>query len=107
MYYTLTIYDVEFQVSLHKAEYALSKELAILLYDNKKEYLTTLTVALDKNFELDDDMQFIDINNNPWAPEFIRENNLGKPVGISVQSGFVSYPLYRFNLNKLEELPDE
>lgn len=52
---------------------------------------------------------FVDVNNHADAEELIRENGLGEPYmrfsePVAVKSGFVEYPLYRFNTEKLKEL---
>lgn len=54
---------------------------------------------------------FIDVNNYPELPSFIEENGLGEPYTrfgspVTMQSGFVEYPLYRFNENSLKEFDE-
>lgn len=42
----------------------------------------------------------VDTNNDPWAVDFIRENNLAKPIGSNATSGYCSYPIYEFDTSK-------
>ena len=53
-------------------------------------------------------VQAVDINTCPWAEEFIKTNKLGIPCGVTITSGYCEYPLYIFDLDKLEggELDD-
>lgn len=46
----------------------------------------------------------VDINNCPWAPEFIKEYELGTNTGLVKQSGYVVYPIWAFDLEKIKEL---
>ncbi len=87
--------------------YSYGNNLAIELFSlneewNCEEPFATLTVNLDYN-GLKENEAFIDINNCPWAKDFISENKLGKFTGIEWPSGYCIYPLYRFDLNKLKE----
>ena len=52
---------------------------------------------------------FIDVNNYPTLPQFIKENNLGEPytrfgAPVTAQSGWVEYPLYRFSENAIRNM---
>lgn len=76
--------------------------LAIEIYCDD-DYFTTLTVNLPEERKLSDGEAFVDINNNPWALDFIAENKLGENTGSVGFSGMCMYPLVRFNLQKLAE----
>ena len=45
----------------------------------------------------------IDTNNNPWAEKFLTDNKLATPTNMEVQSGWCTYPIYRFNLKEVEK----
>lgn len=49
----------------------------------------------------------IDTNNCEFAPDFIKENDLGEPTGQVLRSGFCTYPVYKMNMEKLEALSKE
>lgn len=90
------IYDVQAK----RARY-YNNNLAIELYADWEPF-ARLTVNLVN--DLDEDCAYVDTNNCPWAEHFIVTNNLGYPVGTARRSGYCVYPLYRFNLDKLEEM---
>lgn len=84
--------------------------LAIQLIDeNDGSPVSTLTVNLGDglNEVYGEGYAFVDTNNNPTGEQFIKDNKLGTPVGQTQCSGFCEYPLYCFDLNKLEEAKDE
>lgn len=74
-------------------------------YDGVMEPYGDLTVNIDA--PCPDYSGYLDTNNNPDLERFVVENNLGEFTGFSGQSGFCSYPLYSFNVERLRELcPD-
>ena len=48
----------------------------------------------------------VDINNCPWAPEFIKKYELGTNTGLVKQSGFVVYPIWAFDLERIKKLSE-
>lgn len=46
---------------------------------------------------------YVDINNMPELEEFIEKHELGEFTGLMGKSGFCTYPLYLFNVDKLRE----
>lgn len=50
---------------------------------------------------------YLDTNNLPAIEKFVRENDLGEPTGVVGFSGYCTYPLYKFNADKLRELCPE
>ena len=50
---------------------------------------------------------YIDVNNMPEAEEFLVKNGIAEFTGMTKGSGLCTYPLYRFNPERLRELcPD-
>ena len=41
---------------------------------------------------------YLDVNNCPWAEEFVAEYGLGEPTGDVCASGLCVYPLYKFDV---------
>lgn len=87
--------------------YQNNDNLAIELYCWDEEYggttnFATLTVNLQA--KLPPNLAFVDTNNVKEAEDFIKEYGLGTPTGMYGKSGFCSYPLYEFNLDKIKEL---
>ena len=85
-----------------------SGKLSVTLVDwlgGEPEYWADLTVNL--GCRMDKDCAFINVNHLggnilPW----IEKNGLGAPTGRTKRSGFVTYPEYRFNPERLQELDD-
>lgn len=102
MFYELDLFGEHFKFKLIKNTYAANNTLAVQVISDQGEYLTTLTVNMPKDYDLPEHMQFIDVNNNPWALEFLEANQIAMPVGFSAYSGFCMYPLYQFDLDKLD-----
>lgn len=102
--YKLKAYGKCFELTAVKHSYCVDDSLAIELVDNKNhECFAMLTVNLSESLycKLPEDVQAVDVNNCPWAEKFIEENKLGKPLGITIRSGYCDYPLYKFDLSKL------
>lgn len=74
--------------------YANNDNLAIVLWNDTEGPIATLTVNLDY---LMPGYAYVDINNCPWAEEFIKEYALGEPTGRFRESGYCTYPLYKFH----------
>ena len=74
--------------------------LAILLTDARDgDAIAKITTNL---FDLPDDLAFLDTNNCPWAEDFVEKYGIAENTGKTAKSGFCTYPLYRFNLSKME-----
>lgn len=91
-------------IILRSEKYMFNDTLAVIVYTKDEEVLTVLTKCLP-DFDLfdSDDLAFVDVNNNPWAPAFLKDNDIAQPLGIFCRSGLVEYPLYRFNKDKLNK----
>lgn len=100
--YKVNCFGTEYEVYLKKNSYADNGTLAIEV----KEFPTGMPFAIltvnieDRDFYIDDDVQndiaFVDTNNNPWAIELIEKYNLADNMHILAQSGFCMYPAYKF-----------
>ena len=61
-----------------------------------------LTVNLD--MQLGKGLAFIDVNNaDKRLLRFLEKQGFITPTGVTMPSGYVVYPLYRLNLDKIEE----
>lgn len=100
----IRIYNKNYSVFPVKSKYLNNKTLAVLLKDHNGYPFATLTVNIE-GFDIvaSDTRAFVDVNNCPWAEEFIKDNNLGIPTGYTAVSGYCEYPLYEFNLDLLYE----
>ena len=98
--YELEFYGETYNLEAKTANYSNNDSLEVMLETDEGEPFTILTVNLCDGVA-NKEYQYVDTNNNPWAEEFIKKNNLGWPTGIIGFSGFCQYPLYRFNLEAL------
>ena len=66
---------------------------------------SVITVNLMDAEHQDETHAYVDINNCPWAEEFLLDNNIARKTEVTRKSGFCTYPLYEFDLDSkwLEE----
>ena len=110
--FILNAYEQTYILYGVRRHYTYDNSLAIELVDSKDEQsFAILTVNLSDALEevmegipLPHNVQAVDVNNCPWAEDFIKDNNLGKPLGVYITSGFCTYPLYIFDLDKLVDI---
>lgn len=88
-------------VSIETNKYMFGDNLAIRLITDFGEPFATLSVNLPE-WTLPNNIAFVDTNNCPWAEKFISDNKLGRPTGMTGTSGYCTYPLYRFDMEKLK-----
>lgn len=101
----LKLYNKTYDVTPFKSTYLNNKTLAVLLEDSDGYPFATLTVNIEaSNTMANHEYAFVDTNNCPWAEEFIKESNLGTPVGFTGFSGFCEYPLYKFNTELMKDV---
>lgn len=91
-------------VTIETANYANNGNLAIQLWCEDGPY-ATLTVNL--NHKCKSNCAFVDINNCPWAEEFIAQYGLGVPTGNMQASGWCIYPEYEFDLDEVNKYVEE
>ena len=95
-------YDVDIFVS----RYCDNGNLAIQLISPTEGPFATITVNLSAG-QLPEDCAFVDTNNCPWAPDFIAEHGLGRCTCMIGASGYCTYPMYEFDVDKLDNLNRE
>lgn len=100
----MTTYKVNnTEVVAERSTYTYGNKLAVILTTVNGEPYATITVNLPDSYRLEDkNCAFVDTNNCPWAERFICENDLGEFTGWYGFSGFCSYPMYRFNTDKIQ-----
>lgn len=98
-------FDDDYEVYPVICKYKTNNRLAILLMLTEDEWFCDLTVNInsEQSDKKNKALAFVDTNNNPWAEQFIKTNELGKPTGFFGFSGFCTYPEYEFDLKKLNK----
>ena len=95
-----------YQVLIELNKYVNNNCLAIQLKD-AQTYEPIAKITVNLNYYLEDNEAYIDINNYPWAADFIEENKLGENLHEDGVSGYCRYPKYRFDLHKITALSKE
>lgn len=96
-----TLYGTE-RITLSVTSYTDNGNLAIVAETEDGEPWGALTINLGST--LPNDCAYLNVNSNPFVTDFIIRNEIGKDTGKVEKSGFVTYPLFKFNMNRLEEL---
>lgn len=94
-----------------RATYADDGALAVIAtcdgdVDIKEDY-AVVTVNLPQSASLPEDCQFADVNNVPTLIERMEEVGLLEMTGDVARSGYVTYPLARFAIDAIPEVPAE
>lgn len=102
---TLKAWGKEIPVTLSISQYQ-NGATAIVVTDHSEGYpqpYSKLTVNIPSVHITDGDLAFVDVNNCPWAEEFITDLEIAFPTGITHRSGYVDYPLYMFSLKEIQK----
>lgn len=89
-----------------KTKYMDNNRLAILAYDNQEEsggMFTVVTTNLEDGLTLEDNMAYIDVNNSFQLGEMLQDKF--EVIG-ETGSGFVVYPLVKFDEDFLDSLEE-
>ena len=102
---TLNAYGSNHNITLATDRYVNNNNLYVQMLCHDEAYVEPwcdLTVNL--GIKLPDNCAFVDVNNNgEEICQWLEANNLAKPTGRIVQSGFVAYPEYQFNMDVVAE----
>ena len=105
-HYELNFYGDTYKVIPFKSRYFNNDTLAVVLMTENGEPFADLTVNIADSLA-NDTMAYIDVNNNEWVEKFLKDNEIAQPTDLFGFSGFCVYPLYKFDLTKLEEFEEE
>lgn len=89
-------------VYLVRAIYVANEGLCVIAYTKDGEEYAVLTKSFPEfPFFGEKDLAFIDVNNYPGIEGFLDKYDIAKSLHFGIDSGFVTYPLYKFDLSKL------
>lgn len=105
MSYTIvTPYATYENVELSFARYQNNNRLALQAYNDEDGPIATISVNLPSEKISDPDHEFfVDVNNCPWAEDFLQENGIAVPTYMIGFSGFCAYPLFTTDRSKRKE----
>ena len=92
------------KVYLQLDSYRINGSLAVTLYGEDGDLLGVITVNLPGG-PTPPHTAFLDTNNYPWVELFLENNDIAHPTGDFAHSGYCTYPLYKFNMEKFQETP--
>lgn len=96
---TINCYGNSYEVFCRITKYATNNALAIQLVMDTGEPFGNMTVNLEGI--PNEDCAYLDTNNMPEVEEIVKKYHLGEPTGRYGQSGFCTYPEYKFNMKEL------
>lgn len=94
----------EVKARIHLSHYRNGNLAILLITDSDISYELFLVMTVNLCDILLPNQAYVDTNNAPEVEQFIVDNKLGKPTGRQMASGFCSYPLYEFDLDRCREL---
>lgn len=102
--FKLSAYGSTHTIALVKRTYYQGGGLAVNMVEYTNGYpepYATLTVNLDTHFPLKKETAFLNTNicDGTDMLQWVIDNNIASPVGISERSGFCEYPLVEFNMD--------
>ena len=97
-----SFYSIPTEVTIELGKYGTNNSLAISLWCDEGPF-ARLTVNLP-GAKPPIPYAYVDTNNCPWAVEFIKKYKLGEDTDMLGHSGYCSYPLYKFDLERLQQI---
>ena len=93
-------------VYLCTSNYCADNSIYVCIMNDEDGQLAVLTKCLDDK-HLNGNENYIDINNCPWAPQFLMDYGLAEPTGEYRFSGYCEYPVFRFNVDEVKKYTRE
>ena len=92
--------------ALTSDRYQADNTLYLELWTDEEPYATLTTCLGLKKSKENESLAFLDTNNFPQGPAIVKELGIGEPTGLYKSSGYCTYPLYKFDLQKVAELSE-
>ena len=96
----MEVYGKQYELLTVIDQYVNNNNIAIQLVTANGEPFATMTTNI---CNLPEHFATIDINNLPQAISLIERYKLGEPTGDFITSGFVTYPIYKLNINNIKK----
>ncbi|MDE5817721.1 MAG: DUF4313 domain-containing protein [Lachnospiraceae bacterium] len=95
-----TTFGVYHDGYLRVSRYLADNSLFVAAWSHDEGALANLTVCLGDT-SLSENESYVDVNNYPEVLEVVADLGLGIPTGEYRQSGYVTYPVVAFDMEKL------
>ena len=86
---------------LNVAGYANNGHIALSIVSLSEGPYAPITVNIDGIEAFGKNCSCVDTNNFPEVVDVIKDLGIGEPVGVNLKSGFCSYPVYKFDIDKI------
>ena len=104
---TYKSYGTEYKIKLEINHYAENNNFALQAFsweEDLKFWEPFAVFTKNLGVELPEDEACIDANNLPDLADWLVENKLAEPTGYAIPSGYCVYPVYKFDLNKINAI---
>lgn len=107
---TYKSYDTEYKIKLQITEYQDGQfALNALCWDDELNFwdnFGTITVNLNytNNDPAPENCAYVDTNNMPDIEDWLKENKIAEYTGKKKVSGYCTYPLYKFDIQRIKSI---
>ena len=84
-------------------EYCDNDHIALMIFSETEGPIASITVNLASTDKCPKNYGYVDTNNFPEGEDIIEELGIGEDTGLIGFSGMCIYPLYKFDVEKIEE----
>lgn len=85
-----------------KNKYVADNSLYLGIWNDEEGPIADITVCLG-GAKKNESFSYLDMNNCPWAANLVKELEIAKDTGMTQRSGYCIYPLYEFDMDKVNE----
>ena len=82
-------------------KYQMSDGVALEIWNDEDGPIARITTCITPVFKANE--AYLDTNNCPWAEELVKKLGIAKHANGLAISGFCRYPLYEFDMDKVNE----
>ena len=89
---------------LARSRYVVGNGLSLMI-QNQEDGLVAMVTANLVGYDISDYEAFLDVHNFPLGAKLVELLGIGEATGFFGHGGRRTYPLYKFDKKKLDELP--